>query len=502
MEKAGQTMPNWLMQRAALTPERPAVMSGSKSYTFRELDERARRTAARLLQIGVQAGDHVALLVQNGLHTVELIHALHYIGAVLVPLNTRLSTREWVWQVRDSEASVLIYDGTHQTRVEALATVDLPAKAYHWEELVSVDADETVASQLQQTLSLDALQGIMYTSGTTGHPKGVMLTYGNHWWSAVGSMLNLGLHTQDRWLVCVPLYHMSGLSILMRSVIYGITAVIHESFDPEAANRAIVDERITHVSVVSAMLARMVERLGPCTYPASLRCMLLGGGPVPQILLEKCLEKKIPVFQTYGLTETASQIVTLAPEYMEEKSGSAGKPLFPAELRIVKDGKALPPGEAGEILVKGPNVSRGYWRRESATARAIQDGWLYTGDIGYVDGDGFLYVLDRRSDLIISGGENVYPAEIEAVLISHPAVKDAGVTGMPDEEWGSVPAAFITLRQGAHLQQGALRRFCEKRLARYKVPRRFYVIDQLPRNGANKLLRRKLAQLIPGATML
>lgn len=491
---AEQTMPNWLTKRASLTPERIAVEAAGEVWTFRELDRRARITAARFAHHGVREGDRVALLVKNGLHTVEMIHALHYIGAVLVPLNIRLTPRELVWQINDADICLFVYDRTQEEKAKAVSTTLPELNTTSWDSLSSFEQEETDVS-LKWTISLDTLQSIMYTSGTTGYPKGVMLTYGNHWWSAVGSSLNLGLHTQDRWLASVPFFHISGLSILMRSVIYGITAVIHESFDPEAVNQAIMEDNVTIVSVVSAMLDRMVEELGSSVYPDTFRCMLLGGGPVPWPLLEKSQQKHIPVFQTYGLTETASQIVTLSPEYMLSKSGSTGKPLFPSELRIEKDFMNQPPGRAGEIVVKGPTITPGYWKQEATTVKTIRNGWLYTGDIGYVDEEGFLYVLDRRSDLIISGGENVYPAEIEAVLNSHPAVAEAGVTGVAHKKWGQVPVAFVTLKQPNQASEETLRAFCRERLAAFKVPIRIYTVDELPRNASNKLLRRELLKL-------
>jgi O-succinylbenzoic acid--CoA ligase len=298
------------------------------------------------------------------------------------------------------------------------------------------------------------------------------------------------------WLACVPLFHISGLSIVMRSVIYGMPMLIHEKFDPEAANRAICEEGVTVVSVVSNMLSRMIDALGDSAYPPHFRCMLLGGGPAPLPLLEACRGKNIPVFQTYGMTETASQIVTLPPEFMLSKLGSAGKPLFLSELRIAQDGKDAAPFAAGEIVVRGPNVTKGYLNRPEATAAAIRGGWLYTGDIGYVDEEGFLYVLDRRSDLIISGGENVYPAEIEAVLLGHPAIAEAGVTGLEDKEWGQVPAAFVKLKEGAALSEQEVLDHCAGKLAKYKIPKRVYFVDKLPRSAANKLLRRELRTLI------
>jgi O-succinylbenzoic acid--CoA ligase len=321
-----------------------------------------------------------------------------------------------------------------------------------------------------------------------------MLTYGNHLWSATASALNLGLRADDRWLACLPLFHVGGLAILLRSVIYGATAVLHPGFDPARVNAAIDDEAVTLVSVVANMLQRMLDDRGDRPYPASLRCVLLGGGPAPEPLLRRCAEAGVPVVQTYGLTETASQIVTLAPEDALRRLGSAGKPLFGAELRIVgEDGAECAAGKAGEIVVRGPSVTSGYLNRLDETAAAIRDGWLHTGDLGYLDGDGYLFVLDRRDDLIVSGGENVYPAEIEAVLQSHPDVLEAGVYGVEDERWVRAPVAVAVLREGATPDAESLLAYCRERLAAYKMPQRIEFTDSLPRNAAGKLLRNQLS---------
>ncbi|MFC0298294.1 o-succinylbenzoate--CoA ligase [Geobacillus jurassicus] len=482
------TMPNWLKQRAFLTPERIAVSDGKQAKTFAELYEAAAAWARRLARAGVKEGDIVALLMKNRIEMIEMVHALFFLGARVLLQNVRLTSYELGWQLDDSGARLVIADEELAGRLAGDGRVlTVGALAALPEADVS----------LKETCDLEETATIMYTSGTTGTPKGVLQTYGNHWWSAVGSALNLGLHERDCWLAAVPLFHISGLSIAMRSVIYGMPMRLQASFDPKEANEWIMRGDVTIMSVVAAMLQRMVSELGEARYPDTFRCMLLGGGPAPRPLLEACKEKGIPVYQTYGMTETASQIVTLAPEYSLTKLGSAGKPLFPAELCIIKDGQPARPHEAGEIVVKGPNVAKGYLHRPEATAQAIRDGWFYTGDIGYVDEDGFLYVLDRRSDLIISGGENVYPAEVEAVLLSHPDVEEAGVTGVEDETWGQVPYAFVRLKRGAAADEAALRAFCRERLAKYKVPARIYFVDELPRNAAQKLLRRELKRLIP-----
>lgn len=482
------TMPNWLKQRAFLTPERIAVSDGRRTKTFAELYEAAAVWARRLAQAGVKEGDIVALLMKNRIEMIEIIHALFFLGARVLLQNVRLTSYELGWQLDDSGARLAIADE------ELAGSLDGDGRVL---TVGAVAALPEVDVSLKETCDLEEVATIMYTSGTTGTPKGVLQTYGNHWWSAVGSALNLGLHERDCWLAAVPLFHISGLSIAMRSVIYGVPMRLQTSFDPKEANEWIMRGDVTIMSVVAAMLQRMVAELGEARYPDTFRCMLLGGGPAPRPLLEACKEKGIPVYQTYGMTETASQIATLAPEYSLTKLGSAGKPLFPAELCILKDGKPAAPHEAGEIVVKGPNVTKGYWQRPEATAQAIRGGWFFTGDIGYLDEDGFLYVLDRRSDLIISGGENVYPAEVEAVLLSHSDVEEAGVTGVENETWGQVPYAFVRLKRGASPDEAALRAFCRERLAKYKVPARIYFVDELPRNAAQKLLRRELKRLIP-----
>ena len=322
-----------------------------------------------------------------------------------------------------------------------------------------------------------------------------MLTFGNHWWSAVGSALNLGLREDDRWLACLPLFHVGGLAILIRRVSYGIPVVLHKSFDAAAVNRAIDEDDVTIVSLVPTMLARLLEERGERLLPAHLRCLLVGGGPLPTSLLEECGRRRWPVAPTYGLTEAASQVATRTPDEALGKMGSAGKPLFPTQVRSGGEGgKEAPPGVPGESLGRGPTVTPGYFRRPRDSAEALRRGWLHTGDIGYLDADGYLHVLDRREDLIVSGGENVYPAEVEQVLRSHPDVLDAGGTGLPDEEWGQMVVAAVVLREPARTSEEALLAFCRERLAPYKVPKEVRFVTALPRNAAGKLLRRELRQ--------
>jgi len=486
-------MPIWLDKRAFLTPDRIAVEAGAVQLTFAQLQQEAKHKAMSLISLGVQLGHTVAVLSESSVSLIEVVHSIPYTGAMLMLLNTRLTAHEILYQLQDSGSRLLLYS-------EGFTELAMELKRSNEQlRIVAITELETYAavanSQLLHDVEDHSTYTIMYTSGTTGHPKGVLQSYQNHWSSAIGSMLNLGLSVNDKWLVTLPLFHISGLSILMRSVIYGIPLVLHDRFVPKQANEVIMNEGVTIMSVVSNMLTRMLEDLGEQRYPSAFRCMLLGGGPAPLPLLQACVERDIPVMQTYGMTETCSQFATLAPQYMLSKLGSAGKPLFQSELRIVdSNGDQLPAGEAGEIIVRGPNVSSGYYNRENDS---FTEGWLYTGDIGYVDEEGFLYVLDRRKDLIISGGENVYPAEIEAVLLSHPHVIEAGVTAIVDEKWGQRPIAFVVLSSEGAFHEEQLLYYCSEQLARYKLPAAIYSVKELPRNAAGKLLRRELHRLLP-----
>ena len=490
-------VPDWLHDRACLSPDRLAIEADGARLTYLELDAAVDALSAELIAAGVKPGEIVALLAQNGAAFARAIHAVSRAGAVLMPLNLRLTPSELAWQVSDANAHRILHDATHKDlaislreEVVPLELIDVETPTARLEEFVG----RANAPSSAPGLNLEALHSVVYTSGTTGRPKGAMLTYGNHLWSATASALNLGLRPDDRWLACLPLFHVGGLSILLRSVIYGTTAVIHPGFDPSRVNAAIDNEGITIVSVVANMLQRMLDEHGGRPYPPSLRCVLLGGGPAPEPLLRRCVEIGVPVVQTYGLTESASQVATLAPEDALRKLGSAGKPLFGAGLRIVDEtGAEFAPGEPGEIVLRGPSVTPGYLNRPDETAAAIRDGWLHTGDLGYVDAEGYLYVLDRRDDLIVSGGENVYPAEVEAVLQSHPDVAEAGVYGIEDERWGRAPVAVVVLHDGATADAEALTAFCRERLASYKTPQRIEFTRALPRNAAGKLLRNRLS---------
>ncbi len=519
MNSSDNFLPDWLTRCAENNPQHLAVQCDQLQWSFAELDHQATKLARQLATLGIKEGNRVALLAANGLPFVAFVHALTRLGAILVPLNLRLTLQELCWQLRDVHASLIVCDADnaniaheigqalHQLPLATLATI-----SYKGESVISELPESDVP--LRTLVNLSASQAIIYPSGTTGLSKGAIITYGMQWWNAIGSALNLGHSPDDRWLACLPLFHIGGLSILMRSVIYGISVIVHKKFDPLRINQAIFEDKITIISVVALMLQRMLSSLNPNpnlnlnrrgevhprpptpTYPTTLRCILLGGGPAPLPLLEACQFRAIPVVQTYGLTESCSQAVTLSPADAIRKIGSAGRPLAPVQLRIQHDNRPTSPGEPGEILLKGPTITPGYANNPEATARAFQDGWFSTGDIGYLDHDGYLYILDRRADLIISGGENVYPAEIESILQSHPAVEEAGVCGQSDPQWGQVPIAFVVLKSASAITAHELLIYTDQKLARYKQPRAIYFTKQLPHTSSGKLVRRELPDLL------
>jgi O-succinylbenzoic acid--CoA ligase len=504
-------LPDWVAHRATRNPDRTALVADGTCLSYRELDAEVDATARRLAALGVAAGDRVATCLHNGALAAILPHAVLRLGATLVPLNTRLATGELAWQLERAEARVLVVDrrsAHHFEKVDGHTTI------------VASDGEASLASgrpaladapqadvPLIAAHSPDHVLAIIHTSGTTGTPRGAMLTVGNFWWSAIGSALNVGLREDDRWLAPLPLFHVGGLSIVLRSAIYGTAAEIHDGFDAARVNEALDSGKVSMISVVAVMLQRMMDERADRPYPPSLRFVLLGGGPAPETLLERCSRSGVPVALSYGLTETSSQVATLAPGEAVRRPGSAGRAIYPNELRIASlpgsgarrraagESESPPPGEEGEILVRGPVVMKGYFGQQSDTERVLEGGWLHTGDIGRIDPDGYLYVLDRRSDLIITGGENVYPAEVESALLAHENVAEAGVIGLPDAQWGQRVVAIVRLYSGgwSHDIAEAIRAHCRARLAGYKVPSQVIgTSEPLPRTASGKLRREEL----------
>ena len=436
---------DWLAQRAQSCPERTALVTEASSVTYAELEAEAAWVARRLAAYGVRRDGLAALTVHPRREEVVLLHALMKLGAVALPLSPRLTEGERSAILSEQRPAVDLNDAGELTQTEA----DLPLLGEH-------DMDDVCC--------------VLMTSGTAGHPRPVELTYGNFLFSAVGSAFNIGVEPGDRWLCCLPLSHVAGLSIILRSVIYGTTAVLHDGFDTEQVARALAEEDASLLSLVPTQLIRLLEANADLSGP---RAILIGGGPVPRDALAEAIGRGATLVQTYGMTETCSQVTTLSPEDAGRRIGSAGRPLLTSHVRI----------EAGEILVQGPTVAPGSYG---------PDGWLHTGDRGHIDEDGFLWVEGREDDLIITGGENVVPEEVEEVLRSHPGVRDAAVVGRPDTEWQSAVVAVVVPREGAEPDAEELRSWCAGRLAGFKVPKVFETAAELPRTGSGKLRRAAL----------
>jgi len=479
---------NWLDQRAGDRATHPAIVCDGVALTYADLAARATAAAERLTDAGVRPGDRVAVLLENGMAFAVALHAVMRAGAILAPLDRRLHAPELQARLGAIEASHLLVPEHDDTLAH-----DVIARCPDCRPVVLDEPTGTWPTPVRPVpgMALDAPHAIVFTSGTTAQARGVVLTYGNHAWSAFASACNLGLDPDDRWLACLPCCHIGGLSILLRSVIYGTTAVVHRRFDPGAVNRAIERERVTVVSVVASMLERILEARGAESYPPWLRCVLVGGGPVPAPLLEHCAALGVPVVQTYGMTEAASQIATLSPRDALRKLGSAGKPLFGMELRVCRDGTGVEPGEVGEIEVRGPTVTPGYYASGAAATDA--SGWLRTGDLGRVDAEGYLYVVGRRDDVIVSGGENIHPAEVENVLALHPGVGEGCVAGVADAHWGTVVAAWVRLKPGTVVTEKELQSHVRAHLAAFKVPKRVFFVDDFPRTVSGKIRRVALA---------
>ncbi len=488
----------WLKWRARGTPDAIALVYAGREISYSELDQRARERERVLAAKGLQAGDVVALLMPNGLDFVELIHAAWYRGLVLTLLNTRLSVLELEFQLRDCNAAMLIYgEGELALKAEEVLR-RIPSLADFSSQPLPC-AEEDAGSRVPRARGEGARSEgplvILYTSGTSGRPKGVMLSAANFLYSAQAAAELLGGAAQARWLLCLPLFHVGGLSILFRSVLAGTTVILHDRFDPDAVSRALDRDAVTGISLVPNMLARVLaERVGQPP-PASLVFVLLGGGPAPSRLFEAAQEAGIAIAPTYGLTEAASQVATRPPSSTINPRDAGLVPLPGTVIKIVDDlGRELPDGEEGEILVRSASVMQGYWGREEQSDEALVDGWLHTGDVGALSGDGSLQVFDRRRDLIVSGGENVYPAEVESALLEHPCVAEAGVAGVSDARFGSRPVAWLVARDGTELSSEAILSFCGSRLARYKIPLRVHWVESLPRTASGKLLRRHLQE--------
>lgn len=494
-----------LAQRALITPEREALIFKDRTFTFQELNRRANKAANALRDLGVKRGDRIGLLMFNCNEFMETYFAASKIGAVLVPLNVRLAAPELDFILNDCGVSEFFFGSAFE---ETVGQMKYPEQVRHricagpcslndtldFEALLDGAGDEEPHTPLNE----DDLNVIMYTSGTTGHPKGAMLSHRGMYFAGVDMLIGLHYQYPDRCLLLGPFFHSGSITPFLGHVVRGICTIIMDKFEPETAVRLIQEKRarlVVGVTVIMRMLLQV-----PDLESYDLDCWemaILPGSPLPYPLIREAYDRIGVLCQNlWGLTEMCGPGSLMNIEDILDRPECAGKPYFNVDIRILGlDGEVLPPDEMGEIVVRGPNMMKGYWKRPDATAETIQDGWLFTGDMGKLDKDGYLYVIDRRKDMILSGGENVYPAEIEKVIRDMPGVSDASVIGVPDEKWGEVGMVFIEKGEGTPPEPEEVTAFCRSRLAGYKVPRYIAYIDELPRNPSGKVLKKNLRAL-------
>lgn len=507
-----------LKKRASIssTSEAFVEFERSRRFTFVQLNQRSNRIANSLLEQGVKPGDRVATLLKNSIEFVESYYAIAKIGAVMVPVNWRLVANEIAYILGDSGAQTLIYDADFDTTVEQLSNhadialdtfyrvnaiesaADIPAFAVDYDTATqSASIDEPPIGAYD-----DDLLFLMYTSGTTGHPKGVMHSHRNVLWAELTSMTTSDMRGEDRFLLPMPMFHVGCLIPVSQLVHRGGTGVIMRDIDMGMMFKAIEQEKITTTMSVPALLQFMLVAPEREQHDiSSIRWIATGASPVPVSLLHAYEELGIAIHQAYGLTESCGPGTLLLPGDAEAKVGSCGKPQMHTEAKVVdSQGNEVKPGsgEVGELIMAGQHMMLGYWNKPEATAEALRDGWLHTGDLCTVDEDGFITICDRMKDMIISGGENVYPAELENVLAGCPEVSEAAVIGIKSEKWGETPLAIVVAAPGKTPTSESLKAYCKENLAGYKVPQLYEMVDALPRNASGKLLKPTLREKFPG----
>ncbi|MFF1317910.1 MULTISPECIES: o-succinylbenzoate--CoA ligase [Streptomyces] len=486
---------SWPARRARKTPHRTALIHGGTPTSYAALHERTTRLAHALRERGVRRGDRVAYLGPNHPSYLETLFAAGMLGAVFVPLNTRLAGPEIAYQLADSGAKALLHAPSHAGLVAGLPG-HTDVRTYletgpEYEAVLASSSDEPIDAPVTP----DDTCIIMYTSGTTGRPKGAMLTHGNITWNALNVLVDTDLIADERALVSAPLFHTAGLNMLTLPVLLkGGTCVLVEAFDPDATFDLIARHRITFMFGVPTMFDQLSRHpRWPGADLSSLRILTCGGSPVPTPLIAAYQERGLTFLQGYGMTEAAPGTLFLDAEHAITKAGSAGVPHFFSDVRVVRpDLTPVDTDEPGEIVVRGPHVMPGYWGLPDETAASFADGWFRSGDAARVDEDGYVFVVDRIKDMIISGGENIYPAEIEDVLLTHPGIAECAVIGVADDKWGEVPRAVVVPREGAALDPDEVLASLSGRLAKYKIPKSLVLADELPRTASGKLLKSRV----------
>ena len=498
---------DWTAKQSAVIPNKVALISDGNEMTYKELNNRVNHLANALISYGIRKGDRVAALLYNSFEFVEVYFSLAKIGAIFVPLNFRLAGLELKYMLTDSESKILIFDESFLEVIDsirpslstfiihyiALGSLRLPW-VKNYEEFILEFPDEEPT--LNEVVRLEDPQMIMYTSGTTGVPKGALLSHLKTFYNTFNAVLYFNMTSKDIMLVVMPLFHSGGLNISLIPILYvGGTAIIQKSFDPDRTPSLIEKYRITMTMMVPTMLNFMIKQGSIDKYDlSSLKTLLSGGEPISISLVKAYQDKNIPIRQVFGQTETSIQL-WLSEEDSLRKIGSVGKPVFHSDVQVVnKNCKKIVPGEVGEIVLKGPTQMLSYWKDPRLTAETIKDGWLHTGDLATVDEEGFVFMIDREKDMYISGGENVYPAEVENVYGSNPKILEVAVIGIPDEKWGEVGKALIVLKEGETMTEEEAINFLQGKLARYKIPKYVEFTEEFPKTASGKVKKSELRE--------
>ena len=503
----------FLTKRAFLSPRKEAYVDSHSDLrlTFAELNERSNRIANSFVEAGIEKGERVGLLLMNSAEFMEAYFGLAKIGAVVVPLNWRLVADELEFILKDSGTARLIFG---EEFIDTVADLHGRGDKTDIRQWLQVDGDTDIAwfadsyqafrdaggaSEPEIGAADDDMLYIMYTSGTTGLPKGVVHTHNTSVWAILTIAVNTHYREDDRFLGALPMFHVGALTPCAVNVYQGATSVVMRSFTPQLAWELLERERVTTALMVPAMLNFMLQVPDFERFDHSrLRWIMTGAAPVPVSLTRRYLDLGIGVRQVYGLTESCGPACLMDAEDSLRKPDSTGKSFYHTQVRVVNEaGEDCAPGEPGEVLVAGAHIMREYWNRPEATAETIVDGWLHTGDVATMDEEGFVSIQDRIKDMIISGGENVYPAEIEGVLVTHPDIADAAVIGQPSETWGESPLAIL-VKSSDGLTEADVFDHCQGRLARFKQPKAVQFIDEIPRNPSGKILKFLLRERFPG----
>ncbi|HEX6304467.1 MAG TPA: long-chain fatty acid--CoA ligase [Anaerolineales bacterium] len=499
---------DWIKRHAQRTPGKLALVDAAtgRQFTYAQLDERANRFASFLKHnLGLQPGDRISILAQNSSDYYEVLFACGKMGAILNTLNWRLAVPEMEYILNDCQPRILIYEPEFASAVDQLREQidceayiviagEAPAGETTYEDALAAGSPAGVT---MPELSYNDTWAIIYTSGTTGRPKGAQVTYGNFFYNAVGMGQAIDLNSMDVNLNVLPTFHIGGLGLYAGPTFHaGGTVVVMRAFDPAELLGLIEKWQVTVILLVPSIYLVLSQFSDFDRYDlSSLRYWTSGGSALPPSLVNQFADRGVIIQQGFGMTETGPTVFLITREDALRKAGSVGKPVLHTDVRIMdREGNVLGPGEIGELCIKGGNVTSGYWNRPEATAQAIVDGWLHSGDAAKYDQEGFFYIVDRWKDMYISGGENVYPAEVENVIYDHPAVAEVAIIGVADPRWQEVGKAIVVVKEGHTLSEAQLIEFCQGKLARYKIPKSLEFVDSLPRTAAGKVLKRQLRE--------